>query len=287
LKGGIDIFIRIFLPWIMITIGSVTLSFGYVVLIFPLNLFEGGITGVGLIANKALGLPIGVTSLIITLLIYAVATKILGKGFGFKSLYATVVTYILIDAIPLLGIKPLTDDILLASFYGAILAGIGMGLVFMYGASTGGSDAIAQIMKKVYGIPIGRSLIAVDFIVLSIAIYFVGVEIIMYSFIFIFVQIKVVDTILNGLEANQKVTIVTTEPEKIRDEILFRLERGITMYEAVGGFSGDKKHSLITVVPKKETPVLKKIISGIDSEVFVIIEDVHQVYGEGFQKLLK
>lgn len=286
MKGKNALFKTLF-PYIAITIGATLASAGYVFLIFPLNLFEGGITGVGLLANKTFGVPIGTTGLIITLFIYVIATKILGKSFGVKSIYATVLVFGFIDLFPLIYSGKVTNDVLLASFYGALLTGTGMGIVFSFGASTGGSDAIAQIMKKLYCIPIGRSLIAVDFIVLSVATFYVGVEKIMYSFLFIFIQIKVVDTILNGLEANQKITIITSETEKVKAALLGRLERGITIYKATGAYTDEEKSSLITVVSKKQTPVIKRIVSEIDAKVFVIIEDVHQVYGEGFQKLRK
>ncbi len=274
-------------PWIFITIGCIMSSFGYVVLIFPLNLFEGGVTGLGLIANKLFGLPIGTTSLGLTFIVYWIATKILGKSFGKRSIYATVLVYLLIDILPFLNIGTITNDTILASFYGAIFIGSGMGLVFYYGASTGGSDAFAQIMKKLYNIPIGRSLIAVDFVVLSIAIYFIGMEKVMYSFLFIFIQIKVVDTILNGLEASQKVTIITDNPDLIKNAILSKLSRGVTLYTSKGAYTGEEKTTIVTVVSKKETPHLKKIIADTEAKVFVTIEDVHQVYGEGFLDLPK
>jgi uncharacterized membrane-anchored protein YitT (DUF2179 family) len=268
-------------PWIVITFGSLLASAGYVFLIFPLHLFEGGITGVGLIANKISGLPIGVTSLAITFAIYLAGIRIIGKNFGVKAFYATSIVYLSIDIFSLFKPPPLTNDLLLASFYGALLTGTGMGLIFFNGSATGGSDAIAQILKKLYNIPIGRSLIAIDFLVLSCAAFLVGIEKIMYSFLFIFVQIKVMDTILNGLEIDQKITIITKEPERIKVALHSKKYKYI-IYSSDAAFSEVIKYSIVVVVPKKYIPVVKKTISEIDVEVFVFVEDVYQVYNQSF-----
>jgi len=251
-----------------------------------MNLFEGGVIGIGMIIKSITGLPIvGMVSLSITSIFFVVVTKLIGKSFGLKSIYATILLSVLIDSLSLIKFVQITNNTLLAAFYGGILVGGGMGMVYYYGASTGGADALAQILKRLKKIPIGRTLISVDFLVLSVAIYFAGLENIMYSFVFIFIQIKAVDFILNGFKASQQLSIISDYPEKIRETILFKLERGLTIYEGTGGYSGKKRNILTTVIPKKDVPELRRVIAEADPDAFVVINDVDMVYGEGFESL--
>ncbi len=286
LKKDSSFMLSIF-PWIAITIGSLMTSFGYVVFIFPLDLFEGGVVGLGLMAKYITGLPIvGVTSLFFTAIVFVFATKIIGKGFGARAIYTTIIANLSIDIFSYMGIEKVTDDVLLASLYGGVVIGAGLGIVFFYGASTGGADAFAQIMKKLKGYSVGRTLISVDFFVLGIAaIFFVGIERIMYSFVFIYIQVKVVDLVLNGMRSSQRILVITTKPDEIKTAILSRLVRGVTIYKSEGAYTGKQGYTLTTVLYKKEIPELRRIISLADENAFVIIQDIHQVFGEGFEKL--
>jgi uncharacterized membrane-anchored protein YitT (DUF2179 family) len=275
--------------WIYITFGSVVSALGYVLFILPMNMVEGGVTGLGIIMKNITGLPIvGVTSLAITAVIFVIAFKILGRSFGAKSVYAAIISNVLIDVFMLMKLPRITDDILLAAFYGGAIVGFGLGIIYYSGASTGGADATAQILWKLHNRPLGRTLITIDIFVLGLAtIVFIPLEQIMYSLIFIFIEIKVIDMVLNGIRANQRILIITNKPKKISDFILTKMNRGLTLFQGVGGFTGEKKMMLTSVVPKKEIPEIRRIISSIDKKAFVIIQDIHQVYGEGFDPLPK
>jgi uncharacterized membrane-anchored protein YitT (DUF2179 family) len=275
--------------WIYITFGSVISALGYVLFILPMNMVEGGVTGLGIIMKNVTGLPIvGLTSLAITAVIFVIAFRILGRGFGAKSVYAAVISNVLIDVFMLMKFPRITDDILLAAFYGGAIVGFGLGIIYYSGASTGGADATAQVLWKLHNTPLGRTLITIDVFVLGLAtIVFIPLEQIMYSLIFIFIEIKVIDMVLNGIRANQRILIITNKPKMISDFILTKMNRGLTLFQGVGGFTGEKKMMLTSVVPKKEIPEIRRIISSIDSKAFVIIQDIHQVYGEGFDPLPK
>ncbi len=275
--------------WLLITVGCVLAAGGYVVFILPMNMVEGGVTGLGIIARHLTGLPIvGLTSLVITAFVFIAATKILGKSFGAKSIYATILMNVLIDVFMLLEVSKITDDMLLGAFYGGAIVGLGLGLVYFAGASTGGSDALGQVLWTLKRIPIGSTLIAVDVVVLGVATFlFIPFEQIMYSMIFIFVEIKVIDMVLNGIRANQRVMIVTDMPDEIKKAIFDSLRRGLTIFTGTGGYTGHERYMLTSVVPKKNIPELRRIIAHVDENAFVIIQDIHQVYGEGFEKLPK
>lgn len=273
----------------MITLGSMVSAGGYVAFILPMDMVEGGVTGIGIIVKHLTGLPIvGMTSLAITGVVFIFAIRILGKGFGAMSIYATILMNVLIDLFSILKIdlNLNSGDILLAAFYGGASVGLGLGLIYFAGASTGGADGIGQILWKLKKIPMGRTLIIIDIFVLSsAALIFIPVKNIMYSMIFIYIEIQVIDMVLNGLRANQRIMIVTDYPEEMKAAIFSKLSRGLTIFKGVGGYTEQERYMLTSVLPKKNIPEIRRIISGVDKKSFVIIQDIHQVYGEGFETL--
>jgi len=273
----------------MICFGSIISALGYVLFILPLNMIEGGVTGIGIITQHLTGMPIvGLTSLALTAVVFIVATRNLGKGFGAKSIFATILMNLLIDFFSIINIQPITNDILLAAFYGGAIVGLGLGLIYYAGASTGGADALAQLFWRFRRIPIGRTLLVIDIFVLTAAtLIFIPIEKIMYSLIFIYIEIQVIDMVLNGFRASQRVMVVTDSPDEIKEAIFERLGRGLTIFKGEGGYTGEERLMLTTVVPKKDIPEIRRIISHHDADAFVIIQDIHQVYGEGFERLPK
>lgn len=278
-------------PWMVITLGSFISAIGYVLFILPMEMVEGGVTGIGIIVKQITGLPIvGISSLFVTAIVFVIAIKILGKGFGAKSVYATILMNVLIDLLSILDLKINLDssDILLAAFYGGGIVGLGLGLIYFAGASTGGADAVGQILWKLKRIPIGRTLVIIDVFVLAIAaVIFIPIKNIMYSMIFIYIEVKVIDMVLNGLRANQRIMIVTDYPDKMKKALFSKLKRGLTIFRGIGGYTGKERFMLTSVLPKKSIPEVRRIISSVDERSFVIVQDIHQVYGEGFELLPK
>jgi len=294
--------------WLWITLGTLLSSFGYVLFILPLNLFEGGVTGLGIIVAKFLGslfadgrmLPVvGMVSWTLTIIIFAASIRVLGKAFGAKSVYSTSLLYFSMDILLWylqsrgydIKIRQLLDqELLVASIYGALAIGTGMAIVFNEGAATGGADALAQVVRKLRHIPVGKTLLATDTIVLTIGFFtfsdaMVGFRTMMYSFIFIFIQARTLDAVLNGFRANQLVMIITSRPEAIKELIFTELSRGVTEYKSYGGFSGVEKTTLATVIGRNRVPTLRRLIADADPDSFVVIQDTAQVYGEGFETL--
>ncbi len=294
--------------WLWITFGTLLSSFGYVLFILPLHLFEGGVTGLGIIVAKFLGnlfaegrmLPVvGVVSWSLTLIIFAASVRVMGKSFGARSIYSTSLLYFSMDLFLWylqshgydVKIRQLLDqELLVASIYGALAIGAGMAIVFNEGAATGGADALAQVVRKVKHIPVGKTLLVTDSFVLFIGFFtfadaMVGFKTMMYSFIFIFIQARTLDAVLNGFRANQLVMIITAKPEKIKCMIYTELSRGVTEYKSYGGFSGVEKTTLATVIGKSRVPTLRRLIAEVDPDSFVVIQDTAQVYGEGFETL--
>jgi len=279
-------FIKTIAPWVGIVVGSIAAAYGYAALVMPNNMLEGGVTGIGMMANRVAGLPAGVTGLLLTVGFFVAGIKILGKGFGARTVVATLLVSFGIDFFhSVLKVHALTNDKLLAAFYGGALCGAGLGLVYQAGAATGGADALAQILRKLFGYPIGKTLLVIDAMVLGAAIYFYGAEQVMYSLVMIFIEVKVMDLILHGARANQMITIISVKPNPISDKILNELGRGLTVYRAQGGFTGAPKSVLQTVVARKQVPIIRRLIAEVDRKAFVMVSDVDECYGEGFERL--
>ncbi len=289
---------KLIMPWIVITFGCMLSAFGYTVFVTPMNFYEGGVIGIAYLMKYIFNLPLGTVNMSITFIIFVIGTKLLGKGFGIRSIYAVTIFGFLLDGFQWLHDQyfpqAVSDNPLLNAFYGGILIGIGMGFVFYHGACTGGSDAFAQIMRWIKRIPIGKTLITVDIIVLSLSTIWAyltdgmhGLETIMYTFIFVFIQIKTVDVVLNGFNASQRIMVTTDNPEAIKEAIFKKLQRGITTFAGVGGYTGVERVVLTTVMPKKKIPEVVRIVSELDDKAFIVVQDVHQVYGAGFEALPK
>jgi uncharacterized membrane-anchored protein YitT (DUF2179 family) len=244
-------------------------------------------------------LPIvGLVSWSLTILILMLPYRIWARLLAPKSVYSTSRCFFLgsflwffqsrgydVRIRELLG-----HELLVASIYGALSIGAGMAIVFNEGAATGGADALAQVVRKLRHIPVGKTLLVTDSIVLAIGFFtfsdsMIGFKTMMYSFIFFFIQARTLDAVLNGFRANQQVTIITDHPEEIKKLVFSELSRGVTEYKAYGGYSGVEKTTLVTVVGRSRVPALRKLIAQVDPASFVIVQDTAQVYGEGFEAL--
>jgi uncharacterized membrane-anchored protein YitT (DUF2179 family) len=279
-------FVHATTPWVVIVTGALITAWGYAAFVLPNDMLEGGVTGLGMIANRVLHLPAGLTALAITSVFFVAGFKILGRGFGARTVVAAVVLALAMDAMTFVfKVKPVTSDPLLASFYGGIVCGVGLAMIYLQGAATGGADAVGQILRKLFGIEISKTLLAIDVAVLGIALLFFGANKVMYSLLMIVVEVKVIDLVLHGKPANQLVTIISSKAPAIADRILYDLGRGLTLYEAKGGYSGLPRMVVSTIISRKQMPLLRKVVAEVDRRAFVTVTDVDQCYGEGFDRL--
>ena len=185
------------------------------------------------------------------------------------------------------GLNGATDDVLLASLYGGFIGGIGLGIIFMSGGSTGGTDIIARIMTKYRGIPVGRAMFILDVVVLSAVAFLFGKEIFMYTLIAAMVLTKTIDFLQEGLDKAKAVTIISRKAEELRVKIMDETGRGVTILDGSGGYTRDSFDIIYCVVSKFQIVKLKRIVRDIDPEAFLTITDVSEVLGEGFKELDK
>lgn len=272
-----------FRAYFQIVLGCVIGGAAYPMFLVSNQIAPGGLTGVATIFNYLFDLPVGITSMVLNLPLFLMGYKAMGKAFVFRSLIATVLFSVCIDLIKL---PPVTDDVLLGAVYGAILLGIGLGLILRGGATTGGSDMIARMVHNRFPvITVGAFLFLVDCLVILAAAFTMSARAALYALICIFISAKAVDLVLAGMGSAKACFIITNQAREISDRILADLERGATALSATGMYSGEGRTVLISVVSQREVLQLKRIVREMDQKAFVFITDTHETLGEGFGNL--
>lgn len=269
--------------YLFIVAGCIVGGAAYPLFLVPNNIAPGGLTGIATILNYLFNLPVGITSMVLNLPLFLIGFKAMGRVFVFRSLVATILFSVCIDLIQL---PPLTDDVLLGSVYGAILLGVGLGLILRGGATTGGSDMIAKMVHKRFPvITVGAFLFLVDCMVILAAAFTMSAKAALYALICIFISAKAVDLVLAGFGSSKACFIITNQAESVSRRILDELERGATSLSGTGMYSGEGRTVLISVVSQREVMDVKRIVRDEDKKAFMFITDTHETLGEGFEEL--
>lgn len=269
--------------YLLIVLGCVVGGAAYPMFLVPNNIAPGGLTGVATILNYLFDLPVGVTSMLLNLPLFLIGYKAMGRVFVFRSLVATFLFSVCID---LIRLPPLTEDVLLGSVYGAILLGVGLGLILRGGATTGGSDMIARMVHKRFPfITVGGFLFLVDCMVILAAAFTMSANAALYALICIFISARAVDMVLAGFGSSKACFIITNQARQVSRRILDELERGVTSLAGTGMYSGEGRTVLISVVSQREVMLVKQIVRDEDQKAFMFITDTHETLGEGFRNL--
>lgn len=272
--------------WLLkITLGSAVFALGFDLFLEPNALNSGGISGVAQILVQVLGIgSVGVVTALINMPLFAIGGMKIGKRFFWGSLVGTVSLTGALELFTLLP-KPAADP-LLAALYGGVLCGIGLGLVFSAGASTGGSDIIVRLLKrKMQHVPIGTINICFDLTVAALTgLAFGDISKALYSGVAIFVTGQVIDAVVYRFDYSKAVMIVSREHERIAKVIIEDLDRGATYLHGEGTYSKKPQKVVFTVVKKQQVSELKRLVMEIDPDAFVVVQEAHQVLGEGFAR---
>jgi uncharacterized membrane-anchored protein YitT (DUF2179 family) len=260
----------------------------------PANLASGGVSGISQLINHFTGWPIGLMVLVGNIPLFILGWQFLG-GFKFAMRTATaIVTYSLMTdllANPAFAdylqgfIHDLQDDIFLSALYGAIVSGIGYGLVYRARGSSGGSDILARILNHWRGTPMTQSYLIVDTAVILSAGFVFGWKEALYAMITLYVSGLVAETVLEGGATVRTAMIVTGKPEEVANRVIEELQRGVTWLEGRGAYTGNSRPVLYCVVYRSEIATLKAIVNESDSEAFMVIGVAHEALGEGFKPL--
>lgn len=265
--------------------GCVLFGMGFALFLEPNNLNAGGISGLAMIAVHLLDFgSVGIITILINLPLFIIGGIKVGKKFFVGSLIGTAVSSVALDMFALLP-HPDTEP-LLAVLYGGLLCGIGLGIVFTTGASTGGSDIVVRLLKLKYeNVPIGTISIVFDAVVVILTgLVFWDVSKALYSGVTIFVCGQVIDAVVYRFDYSKVALIISREHEKIAHEIGVKLDRGATYLHGEGSYSGTEMKVILTVVKKQQVAEMKRLVMEIDPAAFLVVQEAHQVLGEGFSR---
>lgn len=269
-----------------LAIGSALMAIGLVFFLIPAKIAPGGVSGLSIVLHYLFDLPVGLVMLVFNIPLFFLGLKILGKQFGPRTFFAFVLVSLVTDYFDkIIGVEAATGDPLLASIFGGVILGIGLGIVFRFKGTTGGSDIVGQIINKYSNVSVGTGILIVDFFVITFSgIAFRNVNLAFYGFISLYFSSKVLDLILDGIDYARSFTIISEKQDDIIKLISKDMERGGTELTGKGFYTRKGRNVLYTVVTRKEVATLRQEILKIDPNAFVIIANVHEVIGEGFRK---
>lgn len=272
---------KVLYSYILIGIGSLFLAIGLIYFLAPNTIAPGGVTGFAVVIETIINVPIYITNLVINIPLFILGFRILGKDTAIKTLFSTVVLSIFLKILPP---ATLTHDLLLSSIFGGLLGGIGLGLVFKFGGTTGGTDLAASILNNKFpALSLVGFMTAIDlFVVVFAGIVERQLEISLYSVIAMFVIMKIVDIVLEGISYEKGFFIISEKPEEISEGLMTELDRGVTLLKGKGMYSKENKDVLLCVVPRAQFTRVKEMIKDIDPYAFVMVTEMSEVLGEGF-----
>lgn len=275
---------RIVLGYGGILIGVIITAVGVTYLLIPAKIAAGGVSGLATVIFHLTGLPVGVTMLLLNIPLFILSWRIIGPVFGAKTLFGTFTLSLFVDLFSQFTV-PMTDDLLLCAIYGGVLSGIGLGIAFRAGGSTGGTDMAAQLVARFFPTSVGQALLIVDGLVILLAGIAFGPELAMYALVAVFITTKTVDIVQEGPSYAKACLVISDVPQAIGQQIMERLERGVTILDGRGMYTQYDREILLVIVSRTEISTLKSIVAETDRKAFVVIYDVHEVLGEGFRGL--
>lgn len=273
--------------YLMIFAGSLFYAAGFQIFLYRNDIITGGVTGIAMIINLITRLPVGVLVIAMNIPLFIMARMSFGRRSTIASLICMVVSSLMIDAIAARSIDLGNIDLMISCIYGGLLMGIGLGVVYRTGATTGGVDIMAKFIRsKWQHINLGMIILLLDVLVIVLfAISFNKIESALYALIAMFINATVVDVVLYGLNSSKACYIISEKSDNIKERLLNELDRGVTVLHGEGGYTGDKKDILLCTINKREISQVRNIIKEEDSSAFVMVSDVRDVFGDGFEDI--
>lgn len=268
---------------LIMTVGAFIYAFG-VNYFFVANKFaDGGVAGITVILHYLFNFDISITYAIINIPLIFLGYKFIGGSFIIKTLYGTGITSVAFHV--LADFSGPMDDKLMAALFGGALIGLGLGIIFMGGGSSGGADIVIKILNKYFDIPIGKAFLIIDsFVLIALGLLF-GKEVFMYTMVGLFTSSKVIDMIQDGVDTSKAVSIISEKSPEIKKAIMEETGRGTTILLAKGGYKEEPKNIITCIISRYELTTVKRIVKSIDKKAFVYVTEVSEVLGEGFKEL--
>jgi uncharacterized membrane-anchored protein YitT (DUF2179 family) len=288
-------------PWFLIALGCLVMTFAMNVFLIPFKLAPGGISGLSTVVyyvfNKVI--PVGVLMLVFNIPLFLGGFKSRGKRFVIRSLFGAVLLSVMVDITAPFTENLVNDylirfdssmavpDLLLNALVGGLIMGLGLGMVLKEEATTGGTDLAAALLKKVFPRrSIGELLLILDgCVILFATLVFRSVKLGLYASISLYISTKTIDTYIEGFHFAKSLMIISEKSQEISRRLMMDVDRGVTGLKGIGMYSGADKTVLLCVVKKQEMPKVKEIVKQCDPNAFVLLSDVREVLGEGFEPL--
>ena len=274
----------------LITVGVLLAAWSLDSFLVPNRIAPGGVSGLATVIHHmakthGVSVPVGAQMLLMNLVLLGIGVKVRGWHYGARTVYGTVALSVAIDGLAPILPNLVPDDTLLAVLYGGAILGLGLGLVFKAGGSTGGTDLIAQLLTPKVPLSVGHLILIADAAVIAVAAVAFGPELALWAFIAVFVSSRVIDLVQEGVPIERAAFIMSDRSEEMARAILTELDRGATGLSGRGLYSGGEREVIFTVVARNEIDRLKAIVRAVDPSAFLIITDVHEAIGEGFKEM--
>ncbi|MEN1759137.1 YitT family protein [Anoxynatronum sibiricum] len=279
----------VLLEYAGIALGSALMAFALHFFLEPNTIAPGGVTGLAVVIQRMTGIPMDLTNLVINIPLFLTGILILGKAFGAKTAYATLMLslFLRLFSMGFGSAVTLTSDILLAAVYGGVAMGVGLGLVFRLGGTTGGTDLAGAILNHYFpSLSTAKMMMILDLVIVGVAgLVERRVETALYSIIALYILVKLTDFIVEDLSYAKAFYIISDKPAVISQRIISELSRGVTGLEAKGMYTGSHRTMLLCVVNRAEVAKLKKMVYEVDPAAFMMVTTIHEVLGEGFKEV--
>ena len=276
----------------IITIGLAIFALAWTAFLIPHRITGSGVSGIGAIVYYATEIPVGYTYFVINIALLLVAIKILGASFGIKTVFGVSVAALLLSVLQSVIHLPIVEDKFLSTLIGGGLGGVGLGIIFTQGGSTGGTDIIAMIVNKYRNISPGRVILICDIFIIGSSFLVLTemepakrIETIVYGYVAMAIQAYAIDSVLSGNRQSVQVIIFSQYFGQIADRITQQMGRGATVIDGVGWYTKENQKVVITVVRKHEASDLYRMIKEVDSKAFISVASVMGVYGKGFEQI--
>ncbi|HEU5164668.1 MAG TPA: YitT family protein [Chitinophagaceae bacterium] len=270
---------------IFISLGILSAAFGLKGFLIPNNFIDGGATGIALLIRQLTGARLGVMLILVNIPFLLLGVGVIGKNFAIK---ATLAITGLALAAAFINLKPITDDKLLVAVFGGFFLGAGIGLTIRGGAVIDGTEVVALYLSKRFGTTVGDIITIINVMIFGIAAYFISIDVALYAMVTYLAASKTVDFVIEGIEEYTGVTIISSHNEEIKEMIINKLGRGITVYKGKGGFGKmghtDDKNIIYTVITRLEISKLNTEIQKIDRNAFVVMTTIKDIKGGMIKK---
>ncbi len=298
--------------YLIITVGLLCYALGWDVFLIPNGMVGGGVTGIAAVLLYAFKIPVSVSFFVINLVLLLIALKVLGKGFGVKTVYAIVVTSIFLEVLPMYLSDTFIQEIaisngkLLCAIFGGVVSGLGIGLCFSQGGSTGGTDIVALMITKYRNISAGKIILIIDIFIIASSLLLPAKQIydaagnligtestgmrlatVLYGYILIMACSYTIDLFVSGTKQSLQLFIFSKKYGEIADSIISDIGRGVTLIDAQGWYTKQESKIVMVVVRKTDINMIYKIVKSVDRDAFMSVGSVTGVYGKGFDQIKK